>query len=79
MTTETKKRVPGVPNDALLKAADIAGVMTGTIALVTWEEIYGNKVTTLTIDGHSLTAGNNTLLVMELIRFWVEAQCESQD
>jgi predicted molibdopterin-dependent oxidoreductase YjgC len=61
------KRTPGVPNDALNKAAAIAG------ADIDWVELYGNKVTQLTAANGTLTAGNNTLLVAELIRFYLEA------
>lgn len=64
----TKKRTPGVPDEALVKAA---GASEG---LIGWALEDAKKITTLSANGSMLTAGNNTLLVAELIRFWVEAQ-----
>lgn len=64
----TKKRTPGVPDEALVKAA---GASEG---LIGWALEDDKKITTLSANGSMLTAGNNTLLVAELIRFWVEAQ-----
>jgi hypothetical protein len=67
--SEDAKRVPGVPDRALIKAA-------GAIAQVDWLEIHDNKVTRLRSwdDGKEkeLIAGNNTQLVAQLIAFWQE-------
>ena len=67
MTTETiEKRIPGVPDKALVKAANLAN----TDSRISWSlNDDGQKITQLYYpkSGREITAANNTWLVAELI------------
>lgn len=67
MTTETiEKRIPGVPDKALVKAASLANADSR----ISWSlNDDGQKITQLYYpkSGREITAANNTLLVAALI------------
>ena len=71
MTTETiektrKKKVPGMPNDALSKSAELCGIS----ARFSWaKDEYDRDVVQLLLpdSGWQITAPNNTWLIAHLI------------
>ena len=75
-TTETieKTRIPGVPDKALVKAANLADANTRVSWMLSDE---GSKLTQLLFvdSGRSLEATNNTLMVSALIDAVDSKQC----
>lgn len=65
-TIEKKKKVPGMPNDALTKAAELCGIS----ARFSWaKDAYDRDVVQLLLpeSGWEMTAPNNTWLIAHLI------------